>query len=102
MFPGETSDLGTLALSSRSLKALYFPGTSLHLGTLALSSRSLKVLYFLGQFSPFWCGMQHAKKNAQNTPLLRQETVLQEIAAQTVLEHNSCDSMMQTPMSDNF
>ena len=49
LFPGDISDLGTLALSSTSLKVLYFLGKSLHLGTLALFSRSLKVLYFLGK-----------------------------------------------------
>ena len=86
LFPGEISDLGTLALSSRSLKvlnflgkslhlgalalfsrslkALYFLGKSLHLGTLALSSRSLNALHFLGQFSPFlvWHAIRQKKR----------------------------------------
>ena len=47
IFPREISDFGTLNLSSRSLKVLYFLG-----GTLALSPRSLKLIWGLYASAP--------------------------------------------------
>ena len=83
IFPGEISDLRTLALFPKSQSTI-FPRENSDLGTLALSSRSLKVLHFLQQrfttswpqayFFPLFGVACNTPKKHPNTPLLRQET----------------------------
>ena len=96
--PQDASVFDRYAASTRSLLGMFrfspllqksqstvFPKEISDLGTLALSSRSLKILDFLQQrfttswphkffFPPFLVWHAIRQKNAQNTPLLRQET----------------------------